>query len=90
VAGDEHVAVGLDVGDGMTAEEWSALDAHYPEIFSGSTAEFEKVFSSAGLWDFTSQKRELVEEMIRRGYDDVRIARVLGGNAMRVFEALWG
>lgn len=89
VAGEDHVAVGLDVGDRMTGDEWRALDIHYPELFSGATSEFERVFSTAELWDFRQQKREMVKAMIARGYDDRKIEKMLGGNALRVFRALW-
>jgi len=32
---------------------------------------------------------EMVKAMIARGYDDRKIEKMLGGNALRVFRALW-
>jgi membrane dipeptidase len=39
-----------------------------------------------GLWTFP----RLVQEMLDRGWSDVRIRKILGGNALRVIEALRG
>ena len=32
----------------------------------------------------------LTQRLVERGYDDDTIAKVLGGNFMRIFEQVWG
>jgi membrane dipeptidase len=89
VAGDDHVAIGLDVAEGQTREEWMTLDEHYPELFGGATGAFERVFSTEGLWDFGEQKRTLVTGMVNRGYSEERIEKILGLNWLRVLDQVW-
>jgi len=43
----------------------------------------------AGLEDI-SKMRSLTEEMVRRGFSDETIRKVLGANLLRVFEQVWG
>ncbi len=51
-------------------------------------AKGELLLTIAGL-DHPRRTFDLTEGLIRRGYSDAHISLILGGNAMRVFRALW-
>jgi membrane dipeptidase len=89
LVGPDHVCIGVDVAYGLTAEEWAALDAHYPELFDGATRFFDRIFSCPELRDADKQKLNLIEGMIGRGYDDATIRKILGENLLRLFGRVW-
>jgi microsomal dipeptidase-like Zn-dependent dipeptidase len=41
-----------------------------------------------GMEDMSRAKYHLIEEMIRRGYSDAAIEKILGRNFLRVYEAV--
>lgn len=53
-----------------------------------TNAKGEWMLTIAGL-DHPKRTFDLTEGLIRRGYSDADIGLILGGNAMRVFRALW-
>jgi membrane dipeptidase len=89
LAGIDHVGIGLDVNEGMTAESFAerrkGFLRQYPEI--GGDFPFEhyyvrELFSMASLPVVT-------EGLLRRGYDEADVEKVLGGNFLRLFEQTW-
>ena len=90
LVGIDHVGIGLDIAEGMTEEDFlvrrKTFLAQFPELKFGGDFPFEHYFtrglSSAG--NFRSITRGLVD----RGFTDDDVTKVIGGNFMRVFDAV--
>ena len=84
LVGADHVALATDMFDGKTKANW-ATPYYYPEVTRGSA------YGATGVDGFNS-KAELVNVVagfLKRGYSDTIIRKVLGGNWLRVIEAVW-
>lgn len=84
VVGEDHVTFATDWFDGKTKANW-ATPFFYPEVTQG------KQYGGLGLSGF-SQRSELinvVEGFLGRGYGPERIAKLLGGNFIRVLKEVW-
>jgi microsomal dipeptidase-like Zn-dependent dipeptidase len=46
---------------------------------------FGKFDTTEGLGDMATAKRNLVRELLTRGYAESEIAKILGGNLLRVY-----
>lgn len=92
VAGIEHVGVGSDIGEGQPRAGWDASfgpGGRYASItdplrswFSYETRMVDGLESAASF----GRVREVLEG---RGYTPNDIAKLLGGNVLRVFAAAW-
>ncbi|MDQ7792924.1 MAG: membrane dipeptidase [bacterium] len=87
----DHIAavVGIDhVGLGPNIVE----PTFYP------TEAYERLFSDVGVWRAVypegfgsySELSNVTAELLRRGYADADVQKVLGDNALRVYEDVWG
>jgi membrane dipeptidase len=58
----------------------------YPEICGGMT------YETHGLQGFESHSEfpQVVQAMLKRGYKEVDIAKIVGGNFFRVYRKVWG
>ena len=84
LVGEDHVTFATDWFDGKTKTNW-ATPWYYPEVTQG------KKYGGLGLVGF-SQRSELVnvvEGFVKRGYGAERIAKLLGGNFIRVLKEVW-
>jgi membrane dipeptidase len=82
--GEDHVTFATDWFDGKTKANW-ATPWYYPEVTQG------KKYEGLGLVGF-SQRAELVnvvDGMLRRKYSPERIAKIAGGNFIRVLKEVW-
>lgn len=81
LVGPKHVAIGLDFVYYMESlvARWRANPDRYPEGYP------------APPWHFFAPEdlALLVEELLRRGYDDKDVAGILGENFLRVAEQVW-
>jgi membrane dipeptidase len=91
LVGIDHVGIGLDIAEGMTAEDFARRKetflARFPELKAGGDFPLEHYFTR-GL----SSAREfpnITEGLTRRGYSAEDTRKVIGGNFMRVFESVW-
>ena len=76
-AADPRVIVALDFPDMLTAFGLAArLDPALCAVKVGKEL-------------FTGAEAGLVRELVRRGFSDDDISKILGGNLMRVFEKTW-
>lgn len=95
LVGVEHLAVGSDmdvVGNPNPVNGPGAGNPATPNFERyrlHRDAKGELLLTVAGL-DHPRRTFDLTEGLIRRGYPDAQITAILGGNAMRVFRALWG
>jgi len=84
LVGADHVALATDMFDGKTRANW-ATPYYYPEVTRGST------YGATGVDGFNS-KAELINVVagfLKRGYSGTVIRKILGGNWLRVIEAVW-
>ncbi|HKY50193.1 MAG TPA: membrane dipeptidase [Candidatus Limnocylindria bacterium] len=81
--GIDHVAVGSDVFESFTKLSWETTTKRwYPSGFVWETMAAEG-FSSIAEWP------NVVRGLVARGYSDEDIAKVIGGNWLRVFGQVW-
>ncbi len=84
LVGADHVALATDMFDGKTKVNW-ATPYYYPEVTRGCA------YGATGVEGFNS-KAELVNVVagfLKRGYSGTTIGKVLGGNWLRVIDAVW-
>ena len=90
--GIEHVGLGTDHGEGVSKEEWERTfgpKGFYPEVARalGPWYGFETRFVD-GLHS-PELLGNLTEGLLRRGYREEDIDKVLGGNFLRLFREVW-
>jgi len=80
--GIEHVAIGPDIVE----------DSHYP------LEAYRRIFADDGFWSTSypegfSTHRQLpnvTAELLRRGYSEADVRKILGENLLRVYSTVWG
>ena len=84
LVGADHVALATDMFDGKTRVNW-ATPHYYPEVTRGCA------YGATGVEGFNSKGEiiNVVAGFLKRGYPDMVIRKVLGGNWLRVIEAVW-
>ena len=85
LVGPDHVGFGTDMFDGKTKANWGTA-IYYPEASGKATYGNRRVAGFSRKSDLGN----LVEAFLRRGYDRELIKKILGGNFLRVFKAVWG
>ena len=87
LVGPEHVGLGLDfiLGKNYTGP-MQDKEAFTPEAYPQS---FDEWIYPGGLSDF-SGLATVVARLMERGYSPEDIGRVMGGNWLRVWRAVWG
>lgn len=82
--GEDHVTFATDWFDGKTKVNW-ATPWYYPEVTQG------KKYDGLGLEGFKTRAElvNVVDGMLRRNYSPERIAKLLGGNFIRVLKEVW-
>lgn len=81
--GIDYVGIGLAIFEGHSPEFYSQFDLP-PEIFGQWPRPPAKGIESIELFANFTQK------LVDRGYSEVDIEKVLGGNFLRVFNEVWG
>jgi membrane dipeptidase len=84
LVGIEHVGFATDWFDGKTKTNW-ATPWYYPEVTRGTA------YGALGLEGFATRAdlQNLVAKLRERGRSAAEIAKILGGNYLRVLEAVW-
>jgi len=89
IAGEDHVGVGSDAsqGHGRPSEfmKWCNRDKGYARELTPYGQ--EKVVKPLGP---LSERAALAEAMVRAGWSETRMRKVLGGNWMRYLHDVWG
>lgn len=82
--GEDHVTFATDWFDGKTKVNW-ATPWYYPEVTQG------KQYDGLGLIGFRTRAElvNVVDGMLKRGYSQDRVRKLLGGNFIRVLKEVW-
>lgn len=87
LVGVDHVGIGTDIFADPTHGTWwnSNTRMRYPEICGGMT------YETHGLQGFEHHTEfgTVMEALLTHGYKEADIAKIAGGNWMRVFRAAW-
>jgi membrane dipeptidase len=84
LVGAEHVALATDMFEGKTRINW-VTSHYYPEATRGAAYESRRVDG----FERKAQIVDVVAGFLSRGYDDETIRKIIGGNWMRVLQAVW-
>ena len=91
LVGVDHVGLGLDISEGMTEADFlerrTTFLARYPELSAGGEFAFEHYYTD-GLSTMANMQL-ITEGLVARGYADDDVLKILGGNFVRLFEAVW-
>ena len=87
LTGPDHVAVGTDIFlDPTHGVWWRAVTGRlYPEVSQGMTYETHNIAGFMHQSDFPA----VAETMMRHGYDESTVRKILGDNWRRVYKAAW-
>ncbi len=90
--GIDHVGFGPDTlyGDHVGLHRLYAGNLSLKESRGGGTPEFEPVEWVRGLENPTEAGHTILRWLVREGYSDEDIAKVMGGNVLRVLTEVWG
>ncbi len=83
LVGVDHVGIGLDIGERKMLEDWFG---QFPELRRSYSIENVYVPELEVPYKWVN----ITKGLVRRGYSDEEIRKVLGGNFLRVFEKVWG
>lgn len=89
LVGIDHVAFGIDSLYGDHVGLHHAFDDHFSTKQDSVGVEFEEVPFVWGLENPTEASWNIVRELVKRGYSEKDIAKVIGGNALRVLNEVW-
>ncbi len=93
LVGIDHVSFGPDTvyGDhvGLHHAYSSALSLKSSKSGKSSGMEYEEVPYVKGLENPTEASKNIVRWLVKEGYSEQDIAKVIGGNVMRVLEEVW-
>lgn len=83
--GPEHVGIGLDYAfEGEGGDDLAAITAAARDYWPQSQYDYDQVDCAR-----PAQILDLTEELLRRQHSERDVAGILGGNFMRVAEAVW-
>ena len=85
LVGVDHVGLGLDFTPNWSEKEFEAAKAAYPEIYMDYKI---SNIHCKGL-ESISKINSITEGLMQRGYSETDILKILGGNFLRVFKAVW-
>jgi membrane dipeptidase len=99
LAGIDHVGIGTETGHGTTADTMRQVMAEVTGRLGDNTPAIDTFRAVAnlppgtalvvpGMEDMSRAKYNLIGEMIRRGYSDEAIEKILGRNFLRVYQAV--
>lgn len=87
LVGADHVAIGTDIFvDETDGVWWRAITGRlYPDISQGMTYETHNIAGFMHQTDFPT----VADAMLRHGYDDGTIRKIIGANWQRVYSQVW-
>jgi membrane dipeptidase len=86
LVGVDHVGIGLDFDETNTPEKFAADKAAHPELDTGYGWDDKRIH---GL-THAGEEEQVTRVLVSLGLDDDAVMKVLGGNFLRVFQAVWG
>ena len=91
LVGVDHIGIGLDINEGLTPELFEqrrkGFLTEFPELRMGGDFPFEHYYA----FGLTTMRNVhlITETLVRRGYGDNDVLKILGGNFMRLFGEVW-
>jgi membrane dipeptidase len=87
LTGPDHVAIGTDIFlDPTDGVWWRAVTGRlFPTVSQGMSYETHNIAGFMHQSDFPS----FAEAMLRHGYDEITVKKILGGNWRRVYGQAW-
>jgi len=90
LVGIDHVAFGPDTLYGDHVALHHAFAAHLStKGTQGSTKAFEEVEYVRGIENPTEGSKNILRYLVKKGYSDEEIAKVMGGNILRALREIW-
>lgn len=86
LVGVDHVGLGLDLTNGHERDDYSLL-GYKPEMYKNVWVDGVQQWI-AGLGSL-AELPNITERLLRRGYGDEDVAKILGGNFVRVLTQIW-
>lgn len=86
LVGADHLGFGLDLGEGRTLAQYRELNFPVGPYPTWEQRQKNKCRDIEGIEKFSN----LTAALAARGYDDDDVRKILGGNFLRVFGAVWG
>jgi microsomal dipeptidase-like Zn-dependent dipeptidase len=87
LVGIDHVGIGTDAApESRKMGDLQAMDSRYPEFKFSTEGPIEKRYAFQKITDMP----KLTDQLVAHGFSDEDIAKILGGNMMRVFRKIWG
>jgi membrane dipeptidase len=96
VAGEDHVGIGTDNGVlplAMDAESKRKMDEWQKQRIDAGIAspgEAIGVYPMVADYNSVDRYRRLAEDLAKRGWSQVRLEKLFGGNFLRVYKEAWG
>jgi membrane dipeptidase len=91
LVGIDHVGLGLDINEGLTPELFEerrrGFLTAFPELRMGGDFPFEHYYAF-GLTTMGNTPL-ITDALVRRGYADEDVTKILGGNFLRLLEDVW-
>jgi membrane dipeptidase len=91
--GIDHVGVGTDFTQDQPVPFWHYISAQqgtkYPAKFADPSIKYDEVFFYPKEFETPAKFPELAVRLMGRGYKKDDIAKILGGNWMRLFAQVW-
>lgn len=90
LVGIDHISFGPDTLYGDHVGLHHAYAAHLStKGIQGGTSEFEEVEYVKGMENPTEGSKNIIRYLVKAGYSDTDIEKVLSGNALRVLKEVW-
>ena len=83
--GVDHVGIGLDFDETNTPEKFAAARREHPELDTGFGWDDKRIHDLT----HAGEEGNVTRALISMGLSDDDIPKILGGNFLRVFEAVW-
>jgi len=86
LAGTDHVAIGTDIFERLTALEWNSTSKRsYPEVMGSTTFDTLYCDGFTRIDDLGS----IASALLERSFSASEVAGIMGGNLLRIYEACW-
>ncbi len=91
LVGVDHVSFGPDTvyGDHVGLHHAYSSALSLKESKSGSGLDYNEVEYVKGMENPTEASKNIVRWLVKKGYSDQEIAKVIGGNVLRVLKEVW-
>jgi membrane dipeptidase len=98
LVGVDHAGIGLENGYDRNSEDYEIMNSMFRERFISKRQQemlvpqyndFDKVYSADGVKDPSTAKFNIICELLKRGYSEQEIAKILGENFVRVYRQVW-